>query len=106
VLQRKAVENSDMFLTRLEKIAQYNPDILDEFDLAVHARELCRAFGFKAPFMRSEQDVAEIITKRIEAQQQAMQQQQATQMAETAAKFSPAIQSKMTEQAMSQQPQM
>jgi len=98
VLQRKAVENSDLFLARLERIAVVQPDILDEFDLAIHTREIARAFGFKGPFIRSAEDVAAILAKRIEAQQQAMQQQQAVQAAETAAKFNPAIQNQLVGQ--------
>lgn len=98
VLQRKVVENSDLFLARLERIAAVSPDVLDEFDLAIHSREIARAFGFKGPFIRSEQDVANIVTKRLEAQQAAMQQQQAMAMAETASKFNPGIQNKLAEQ--------
>ena len=95
VLQRKAVENSDMFLARLNQIAAVQPDVLDEFDLAIHSRELARAFGFKAPFMRTNQEVTILMQKRIEAQQQEMAQQQAVQMAETAAKMNPEIQNQM-----------
>jgi len=98
VLKRKVVENSDMFLTRLANIAQYSPDVVDEFDLAIHTRELARAFGFKSPVIRSEQDVVQIVSERLRAQQQAQQAQQAQIAAETAAKFSPGMQAKMAEQ--------
>lgn len=98
VLQRKMVENSDLFLARLERIAVFQPDVVDEFDLAIHTRELARAFGFKGPFMRTEQDVAIILTKRLEAQQKAAQQQQALAAADAASKFNPAIQNKLASQ--------
>lgn len=98
VLQRKAVENSDLFLTRLERIATFQPEVLDEFDLAIHSREIARAFGFKGPFMRAEEEVLAIKTARQRAQQQAAMQEQALASAEVASKFNPAIQNQLAEQ--------
>lgn len=98
VLKRKAVENSDLFLTRLANIAQYQPDVVDEFDLAVHTRELARAFGFKGPFIRTNEEVQQILKQKIEAQQAAQQQQAALAAADTAAKFSPQVQDQIVNQ--------
>jgi hypothetical protein len=95
VLMRKAVENSDLFLRRLGEIAAVAPDVLDEFDLALHARELGRAFGFKAPFLRPAREVAETLARKVAAQAQAQQQQQTMMAADAASKFAPAIQEQM-----------
>lgn len=98
VLMKKAVENSDLFLRRLAEIAQFQPAVLDEFDLAIHARELGRAFGFKAPFLRPAQDVAEALARKVAMQAAAQQQQEQLMAADTAAKFSPGVQDKMMKQ--------
>jgi len=95
VLQRKVVENSDMFLTRLANIAQYDRDVLDEFDLAVHTRELARTFGFKGPFLRTKEQVAEILKNKVAAANAAAQQQQQYAAADLATKLPPSIQNKL-----------
>lgn len=95
VLQRKVVENSDLFLTRLANIAQWQPDVVDEFDLAVHARELARTFGFKGPFMRSKEEVAMILQRKLEAQQAAAEAQAQLATADAASKFAPGIQNRI-----------
>jgi len=99
VLMKKAVENSDQFLRRLAEIAAVQPGVVDEFDLAIHARELGRAFGFKAPFLRPAQDVAEALAKKVAMQARAQEQQEALATADAAAKFSPGVQDKMMEAA-------
>jgi hypothetical protein len=98
VMQKKVVENSDQFLTRLAQIAQFEPAVMDEFDLAMHSRELARAYGFKGPFIRDAQEVAEMMQKRLEAQQQQMQQEQGMAQAEAASNFAPGIQKMLLEQ--------
>jgi hypothetical protein len=100
VLLRRAVENSDLLLTRLANIAQYQPDVLDEFDFAVHSRELARAFGFKAPFLRSSEDVTNILSQKLKAQQAAQQKAEAVMAAQTASSFAPKVQEKMLQQQM------
>ncbi len=98
VLQRKAVENSDSFLQRLAAMAQFEPSVLDEFDLAIHARELARAYNFKSPFLRTEQDVKAILEKKVQAQQQAQAQQQMVAGAEMVGKLPPQMQQQLSQQ--------
>ena len=98
VLQRKAVESSDQLFVRLERIAQIDPSVLDEFDLAMHARELARSFGFKNPFIRTEEAVIQIQTAQQQALAQQEQQQAAMQAAETVSKFDKGIQEKALQQ--------
>jgi hypothetical protein len=94
-LKRKAIEGSDQFMLRLEQMVQYQPDILDEFDLAIHARELARSFGMTQPFIRPPEDVAEILAAKIQAQQQQEQEAKMAQAAELAVKAPPAMQEQM-----------
>jgi hypothetical protein len=98
VLKRKQVEGHDQFMIRLEQMAQYNPDLLDEFDLAIHAREMARSFGMSQPFIRPAEDVAEILAQKVAAQQQQEQQAQVMQAAELATKAPPAMQQQVSEQ--------
>lgn len=100
VLLRKMVENSDMLLMRIQHIAQYQPDVVDELDLSIHVRELARAFGFKGPFLRAEEDVLAIQQAKLRAQQEQHQQEQALAAADAASKMSPNIQDQMMQQAM------
>jgi Bacteriophage head to tail connecting protein len=100
VLLRRAVENSDLLLTRLASIAQYQPDVLDEFDFAVHSRELARAFGFKAPFLRSSEDVTSMLAQKVRAQAAQQQKAEAVMAAQTASSFAPRVQEKMMQQQM------
>lgn len=98
VLKRKAIEGHDQFMIRLEQMVQYQPDILDEFDLAIHAREMARSFGMSQPFIRPPEDVAEILAAKIQAQQQQEQEAKMAQAAELAVKAPPAMQEKMMQQ--------
>jgi hypothetical protein len=99
VLKRKAIEGHDQFMIRLEQMLQYQPDLLDEFDLAIHAREMARSFGMSQPFIRPPEDVAEILAAKIQAQQQQEQEQKMAQAAELAVKAPPAMQEQMMHQA-------
>jgi hypothetical protein len=98
VLKRKAIEGHDQFMMRLEQMAQYSPDILDEFDLAIHAREMARSFGMKQPFIRPPEDVAEMLAAKVAAQAQAEQQAQMAQGAEIMTKMPPEAQQQVAEQ--------
>ena len=98
VLKRKAIEGHDQFMMRLEQMAQYSPDILDEFDLAIHAREMARSFGMKQPFIRPPEDVAEMLAAKVAAQAQAEQQAQMAQGAEMMTKMPPEAQQQVAEQ--------
>jgi len=95
VLKRKAIEGHDQFMIRLEQMVQYSPDIMDEFDLAIHAREMARSFGMSQPFIRPPEDVAEILQAKLQAQQQQEQQAQMAQAAELAVKAPPEMQQQM-----------
>ena len=86
-LKRKHVEKSDEFLMRLAQVAQYDPDVLDEFDLNVHMREMARIHGWKSPVIRSEQEVMEITKAKMEAQAQQEQAAMAMQGAEALGKL-------------------
>jgi hypothetical protein len=98
VLMRKVVENSDLLLNRIGRIAEVQPEILDEFDLAVHCRELARAFGFKGPFLRSEDDVQALKSARLRAQEMQQQQEQAMAAAEAASKLPSGLQNQIASQ--------
>lgn len=98
VLRRKQVEGHDQFMMRLEQMVQYNPDILDEFDLAIHAREMARSFGLSQPFIRPAEDVAEILADKIAAKQQQEMQEQQAQAVEAASKLPPQAQQIAAEQ--------
>ncbi len=103
VMKRKAVEHQDQFFLRLQQYASVDPTVLDEVDLAAHTRELARTYGFHAPQLRPEREVMEIAQARLQAQQEASQQQQAMQAADTASKFAPEIQTDMLDQAQATQ---
>lgn len=98
VLRRKAVESSDLLFARLERLFQVDPSLVDEFDLAVHARELARSFGFSNPFIRTEQNVIQIQ----QAQQRALQQQQAQEQAAEAMSAVGGLDKTLQEKALSQ----
>ena len=95
VLRRKAVESSDQLFVRLERMAQIDPSILDEFDLSIHARELARSFGFKNPFIRTEDNVIQIQQAQQRMQEIEQKQAAAMQAADTASKFDPGLQKKL-----------
>jgi len=97
VMERKAVEHKDQFFLRLQQIAQVDPTVLDEIDLAAHTRQLARTYGMRGPELRSEEEVLQIAQARLQAQAQAQQQQQAMQEAETVAKFDKGIQEQVLE---------
>lgn len=103
VMERKAVEHKDQFFLRLQQYAMVDPTVLDEVDLSAHTRELARTYGFHAPQLRPEREVYELAQARLEAEQQAAQQQQAMQAADTASKFAPEIQTNMLDQAQATQ---
>ena len=67
--------------------------------LSAHTRELARTYGFHAPQLRPEREVYELAQARLEAEQQAAQQQQALQAVDAASKFSPEMQQTMASQA-------
>lgn len=99
VMERKAVEHKDQFFLRLQQYAMVDPTVLDEVDLSAHTRELARTYGFHAPQLRPEREVYELAQARLEAEQQAAQQQQALQAVDAASKFSPEMQQTMASQA-------
>tara|TARA_R110000796_G_scaffold251769_1_gene383938 strand:- start:4270 stop:5946 length:1677 start_codon:yes stop_codon:yes gene_type:complete len=99
VMERKAIEHKDQFFLRLQQYAMVDPTVLDEVDLSAHTRELARTYGFYAPQLRPEREVYELAQARLEAEQQAAQQQQALQVADAASKFSPEMQQTMASQA-------
>lgn len=95
-LRRKVVEDGDAFFLRLERAAQlFGPDVLDEFDIAIHMREVARSFGLKSPTIRSEEEVAEIIAAKVAAQAQQEQMMQAQAGIESASKLPEDIQREM-----------
>ena len=97
-MRRKAVEHKDQFFLRLQQIAQFDPTVVDEIDLAAHTRELARTYGIRSPELRSEVEVIQIAQARLQAQQAQQEQAQAMQVADTASKFSPQIQQQVLEQ--------
>lgn len=99
VMKRKAVEYKDQFFIRLQQLAQYDPTIVDEIDLAAHTRELARIYGMRSPQLRSEEEVIQIAQERLQAQQAQEQQAQAAQAAQTASQFAPDIQQQIADQA-------
>ena len=98
VMRQKAVEHKDQFFLRLQQIAQFDPTVVDEIDLAAHTRELARTYGIRSPELRSEVEVIQIAQARLQAQQAQQEQAQAMQVADTASKFSPQIQQQVLEQ--------
>lgn len=99
VLQRKRVESSDQLFARLERLFQVDPSIVDEFDLAIHARELARSFGFSNPFIRTEDNVIQIKDAQERAMAQEQQQGAMLQGAEAAGKLDGEVQKKLLQQA-------
>lgn len=99
VMERKAIEHKDQFFLRLRELAQYDPTVIDEIDVAAHVRELGRTYGFKAPQLRPEAEVIQLAQARLQAQQEQAQQAQAQQLAQTASGFAPNVQERVLEQA-------
>lgn len=99
VMERKAIEHKDQFFLRLRELAQYDPTVIDEIDVAAHVRELGRTYGFKAPQLRPEAEVIQLAQARLQAQQEQAQQAQAQQLAQTASGFAPNVQERVFEQA-------
>jgi hypothetical protein len=95
VVQRKKVEASDQLFARLERLFQADPSLVDEFDLAIHARELARSFGYSNPFIRTEDNVIQIKQAQERAMAQEQQQQALATGAESMGKLDGGVQKQL-----------
>lgn len=100
VLQRKKIESSDQLFGRLERLFAVDPSLVDEFDLAIHARELARSFGYSNPFIRTEDNVIQIKSAQQRAMAAEQKQQAAMQAAESAGKLDGSLQKDLLQQAV------
>lgn len=77
----------DSLVSRLANVAQLDPAVLDEFDLAAGMREVARVEGVAEKVIRKSEEVEQIQQAKAQASQQAEQAQAGMQMAEAAGKL-------------------
>jgi hypothetical protein len=90
IFKTRGVEN---FITSIERVAQFKPDIVDILDEEEYARESADANSISQKIVRSKEAVETLRTKRQKEQQAILQ----AQMAVEAAKTVPALNKKVEE---------
>lgn len=85
-VKRIQAQGFDIMYQRLMNVAQFSPEVMDEFDFSAAMREIARTEGVSEKWIRSKDDVAEIQQSRIEAQREQQQKADMAMAAEAAGK--------------------